>query len=230
MWKITFTVKCGCSQRMRWHQFNNRCARRNSAISHVNESCCHPGLKAFLWQSGCNYVPSVLLWHTSSTACEWLDRYQKSTKHCVIRHSQLASRLMQLLVCRLVGVESPSSSGSAEHIGTCRRPPAKVRQSHGNIEELHWLPVRSSVNFKVSKLAFKVQLSGLPCYLAQLIVRRVPSSALRSASEELLVVPRIWTSLGDMSFSYTAPSIWNSLPLSIRQCKSLYFCIAFKKN
>lgn len=61
------------------------------------------------------------------------------------------------------------------------------------LNELHWLPVRSRVNFKVATLAFKVQSTGQPSYLAPLIVRHIPTRDLRSASDKMLVVPRTKT-------------------------------------
>ena len=55
-----------------------------------------------------------------------------------------------------------------------------------------------------------------------------PSRSLRSSSEKLLKVPRKnLNSYGHRSFSYQAPTVWNSLPSQIRQSSSL---TCFKTN
>ena len=46
------------------------------------------------------------------------------------------------------------------------------------LKELHWLPIRSRITFKVATPTLKVQ----PSYLAPLIVRRLSSRNLRSMS------------------------------------------------
>jgi hypothetical protein len=44
----------------------------------------------------------------------------------------------------------------------------------------------------------------------------LPSRALRSSTEELLVIPKHKTVLGSRRFSVAAPRIWNNLPLTAR--------------
>lgn len=49
-----------------------------------------------------------------------------------------------------------------------------------------------------------------------------PTRALRSADHLLLVVPRVrLKSRGDRAFAVMAPRLWNSLPLYIRQARTL---------
>ena len=50
-----------------------------------------------------------------------------------------------------------------------------------------------------------------------------PSRSLRSSSEKLLVVPPPFNlkSAGERSFSFLAPVLWNSLPLSLRNAEDL---------
>ena len=94
--------------------------------------------------------------------------------------------------------------------------------------ELHWLPVKFRVDYKIAVLTFKC-LNGLaPQYLSDLIQLYVPSRSLRSASQNLLKTKVTkFKTLGDRSFSFTAPSIWNSLPFDLRCEKSID---SFKKK
>ena len=88
--------------------------------------------------------------------------------------------------------------------------------------ELHWLPVKFRVDYKIAVLTFKC-LNGLaPQYLSDLIHVYVPSRSLRSASQNLLETKLTkFKTLGDRSFSFTAPCIWNSLPFELRSEKSI---------
>ena len=93
---------------------------------------------------------------------------------------------------------------------------------------LHWLPVCFRVDFKIALLTFKC-LNGLaPKYLSDLIEVYVPSRALRSSSSILLKKKTThFKTLGDKSFSFSAPSVWNSLPYHLRSETSIDI---FKKN
>ena len=95
--------------------------------------------------------------------------------------------------------------------------------------ELHWLPVKFRIHFKVALLVFK-SLHGLaPPYLSELIqVKSEGRYALRSQDKMLLNVPRTTCkTFGDRSFAVSAPKLWNELPLALRHCQSL---VAFKNG
>ena len=88
--------------------------------------------------------------------------------------------------------------------------------------ELHWLPIEKRIEFKTSILTYKC-LEGIASdYLYNLIKKYEPERKLRSNDQELLVIPRKATkTLGTKSFYVSAPIIWNSLPLRIRQSNTL---------
>ncbi len=93
------------------------------------------------------------------------------------------------------------------------------------LQQLHWLPVKYRVEFKILLLTYKALHNLAPQYLNQLLHVYTPSRALRSSSSISLVVPRI-TTMGARSFSYAAPRrLWNSLPLDIRNS---YCLLTFK--
>ena len=86
---------------------------------------------------------------------------------------------------------------------------------------LHWLPVDSRIMYKVAVLCHKCLNSEAPSYLSQLIEQYTPSRSLRSCDKHLLRIPRKgFRKLCERSFCHFAPSVWNSLPESLRQVKS----------
>jgi len=86
------------------------------------------------------------------------------------------------------------------------------------LRQLHWLPVRQRIQYKLASLAFRA-LSGLaPDYLAgdcQLVADSGRRS-LRSAERRVCTVPRQNSTFGDRSFAAAGPRAWNELPFSLR--------------
>ena len=89
------------------------------------------------------------------------------------------------------------------------------------LKDLHWLPVRERINFKLLLLTWKALNGTAPSYISNLLVPYQPIRILRSSDKNLLAVPRTSSTLGDRAFSVAAPTLWNSLPLQIRCCESL---------
>ena len=90
------------------------------------------------------------------------------------------------------------------------------------LRELHWLPVKFRWQFKLAILAYRHFEGTLPTYLSGVLYTYHPSRSLRSSNERLLKVPkRALKTVGERSFSFLAPSIWNSLPASVRSQSSL---------
>src|SRR4029434_9703341 len=59
------------------------------------------------------------------------------------------------------------------------------------LASLHWLPVKSRIDFKVLLLTYKALNYLAPNYLKELVVPYCPPRPLRSQSAGLLVIPRI---------------------------------------
>ena len=86
------------------------------------------------------------------------------------------------------------------------------------LRELHWLPVRQRIHFKLGCLMYKSLSGQAPQYLAddvQLVADR-GRRRLRSASDRTCVVPRTHNSFGDRSFSAAGPRVWNALSPELR--------------
>ena len=87
--------------------------------------------------------------------------------------------------------------------------------------ELHWLPVKARIDFKLCLLEYKCLKYKEPAYLNDLLIRYTPlSNAILRAADDpyLLVVPRLkkHSSFGSRSFSYAGPVLYNKLPFKIK--------------
>lgn len=90
------------------------------------------------------------------------------------------------------------------------------------LASLHWLPIKSRIDFKILLLTFKA-LNGLaPPYLKDLLHPYTPARTLRSQNAGLLIVPRVGKcTVGGRAFSHRAPLLWNALPIEVRGTDSL---------
>ena len=90
------------------------------------------------------------------------------------------------------------------------------------LSDLHWLPVRHRISFKIATITFKVLQFQQPSYLAPLIPRYQPARALRSSSSfSICVPPRKTTMASSKSFSSVASSLWNALPSHLSSIPTL---------
>lgn len=78
------------------------------------------------------------------------------------------------------------------------------------LQQLHWLPIQSRINYKIAIITFKTLKTGTPAYLAELL--HLTTSSTRSASHHRLQVNHSRTSFGRRAFSHSSATIWNSLP------------------
>ena len=88
--------------------------------------------------------------------------------------------------------------------------------------ELHWLPVKYRIMYKILLLVFKCLSGEATTYLQEMIKWHVPRGTLRSISALLLEVLRCrCKTLGTRSFRHAGPTLWNDLPLKIRSAKDI---------
>ncbi len=88
------------------------------------------------------------------------------------------------------------------------------------LQSLHWLPIKKRITFKLLLLVYHAVHGSSPIYLQNSIQAYQPSCRLRSSHSLLLQVSRSRHSWGDHSFSHAGPSLWNNLPLLLRQASS----------
>ena len=96
-------------------------------------------------------------------------------------------------------------------------------------KELHWLPIKARIDFKILVLVYRCLNNLAPDYLKSLIRYKVKSrEGLRSCQNKQLAVPRTTRkTFADRSFSVYGPKVWNELPRDLQNCSSLP---SFKKK
>ena len=121
------------------------------------------------------------------------------------------------LMCRLQSVQN-----AAARLVTGTRRCDHITPVH---RQLHWLPVRQRVNFKVAALVHRSLSGDAPPYLADdcRLVADVRERRLRSADARAGVVTRTRSNFGDKCFAAAGPRLWNSLPLELRH-PDIYHC------
>ena len=80
--------------------------------------------------------------------------------------------------------------------------------------ELHWLPIRARIIFKIVCFVYKCLHSMAPVYLSSLL-------EIKNDTNLTLVKPRSTRIYGDRAFSSCGPALWNALPLTVRQIPTL---------
>ena len=94
------------------------------------------------------------------------------------------------------------------------------------LRELHWLPVQKRIEHKVMTQAYNCFYNSAPEYLRELVPRYQPQRCLRSADQCRLELPSVSTgntnkkTMGVRSFTNSAPSLWNALPLVLKKSES----------
>ena len=87
-------------------------------------------------------------------------------------------------------------------------------------DRLHWLPIRSRIDFKLGLLVYKCLHGIAPPYLTEMLVLKSTVPALtrfRSTARGDLLVPRTKTkTIGPRSFATSGPALWNKLPDDLR--------------
>ena len=87
---------------------------------------------------------------------------------------------------------------------------------------LHWLPVRYRILFKIAAITYKVLSTNQPAYLRELLEYQQTNCRLRSRSLHLLKVPKSkLKQAGDRSFAVASPTVWNSLPHEVKASPSI---------
>ena len=97
------------------------------------------------------------------------------------------------------------------------------------LRQLHWLPIKKRIQFKILLITYKALNNLAPSYLTDLLHCHSPTRHLRSADANLLtpITTTKYRTMGDRAFAIAAPTLWNSLPLDTRNSDTLH---SFKRN
>ena len=103
------------------------------------------------------------------------------------------------------------------HAARLVKKASKTSSASFLLKELHWLPVKVRITYKIAVLVYKILYdSSSPPYLNDLIKIYVPQRSLRSSKKNLLEKPpKHLKTYGERSFSYAAPDVWNQLPQDV---------------
>ena len=96
------------------------------------------------------------------------------------------------------------------------------------LKELHWLPIKARIEYKIATMCFKALNGTSPSYISDLVSPYEPKRSLRSSNKKEAVVPisKLKT-YGDRAFTFTAPCVWNNLPEQLRKSDNFN---SFKKD
>ena len=93
------------------------------------------------------------------------------------------------------------------------------------LKKLHFLPIKYRINFKIALLVFKCLKHCAPGYLQELIVLHKPSAAydFRRNCDLLLLekTSQLNYNKSESIFSHASVTVWNDLPLDIRESSSI---------
>ena len=97
--------------------------------------------------------------------------------------------------------------------------------------DLHWLPVKFRIEYKILLLVYKCLHGEGPLYLASLLKEYHPARSLRSSDKLLLVEPKTKRGYGDRAFSVAGPKLWNALDIDVKRKDSVdAFKVALKTD
>ena len=94
---------------------------------------------------------------------------------------------------------------------------SKYNSTTEALSQLHWLPIRHRINFKIATITHKCIYGTAPQYLKELLILAPNPRSLRSSNDTTkLIIPftRCKT-FATRSFSIATPTIWNQLPMSL---------------
>ena len=191
--------------------------------------------------------------HENSTSPRWLQRastiYAACARFAVAleRRSPPGYSSSSIVIPRLDSCNS-LLAGEYNRTATTRSKrrcstDIRVRQctSHTKPIQLHWLPIRWRVQFKVCCMLMHAVVTGsCPAYLRSIVQPATQSrSGLRPSSFDFSVL-RTRTKFSERGFSYAGPAVWNELPRHIRETvdsdsfrkllKTHYFTSAFGES
>ncbi|KAK3087887.1 hypothetical protein FSP39_012065 [Pinctada imbricata] len=90
----------------------------------------------------------------------------------------------------------------------------KFESSKENLYDLHWLPIKARISFKMLTYMYNCHVGHAPVYLTELLTKQIPNQRLRSSStsEGCYVVPfNKRKTFSDRSFGTVGPNLWNAI-------------------
>ncbi|MEE4247409.1 MAG: reverse transcriptase family protein [Kangiellaceae bacterium] len=136
-------------------------------------------------------------------------------------HNGLLAGITQKNINRLQKVQNHAARLVSQTAHHCHITPV--------LADLHWLPIRARIDFKLMLNAHKaVHCNDAPKYMKELCMKYTPSRTLRSSSDpHLLAVKKSKRNIGASTFDVYSCKTWNELPRDVRDIEET---ICFKKT
>ena len=83
------------------------------------------------------------------------------------------------------------------------------------------MSVENFIKFRFLCIVHQVIFTSEPLYLYELITNYNPPRNLTSQTQNLLSTPRIDSNIGRRAFTFQAPTLWNNLPLDLKNIPKL---------
>jgi hypothetical protein len=113
-----------------------------------------------------------------------------------------AAKLFQLVSGGYIIIEPRSSANHAKPMRENHKAMTTLARA-----DMHWLPVRQRIEYKLSVLVCTIHSMGEPSYLADLLTNYALARCLRSSDDpSRVVVPATRTKLLSCSFRVAAPT------------------------
>ena len=96
--------------------------------------------------------------------------------------------------------------------------------------ELHWLPIKARIEYKICLLTHQAVVNGKPSYLKECLIPYWTKSDMItriSADNHRLIEPSLNLELGRRAFACSAPRLYNKLPSKVKDRKNID---TFKKD
>ena len=131
-------------------------------------------------------------------------------------HNSLLYALSQVQIDKIQRVQNAAARLIFEQPKFCHITPV--------LSQLHWLPIKNGIEFKILLMTFKAIPGMTPDYICKLISRRKSTgNSLRSSTKVILEVAssKILQTIGGRAFCYAAPKPWNNLSSETSSLDSL---------
>ena len=101
------------------------------------------------------------------------------------------------------------------------------------LKELHWLPVKKRIDFKVLLTVFKALKGDAPDHIQDmLMIQNKFQRDTRSSRKQFILEEKRadLVTMGDRAFSIAGPKLWNKLPDDIRNINLSLDCLEETKD
>jgi len=168
----------------------------------------------------------MVQWWTKNTKSATEVHHQNflvgESRHHYVRYTSPLPGLLQLSFVQHHWQLTSTTAVCTERCARLIKRTGRCKHISPVLQELHWLPVRRHVDFKLATLVFKSLQCCAPSYLSD-ACKTAPevSRHLHLSGTITCVIPWSRTRLGDRSFDVAGLRLWNKLPASMRSSDNL---------